>query len=209
MSVLVRSSLGLVGSCVIVSVVLAVLSGLESTARAEPKLGAATAPELLLKLGTAVDSGDGAAILACFDTSKPGGRVFPDYLVSTTGLNRGRVAVLHKADTYGAAVRAKAEPLLWRLWDPTGDYAKLLAENTSAKEGSLIHPPGLKYAMVIVKKHGVFFFDASSVFQDVAAEWFEQEKAKFVKVGGEWTHAASSATSAEDLLAKLAKLADE
>ena len=213
MSALVRRSLGLVGSCVIVSsVVLAVLGGLESTGRADPKPGAATAPALVSRLGKAVDTGDGAVVLACFDISKPGSRVFPDYLVAETALNAGRIAVRHKADTYGAAVRAKAEPLLEPWWAQSSTpYARSLCPDPcTAKEGSEIRPPGSKIEMVIVKKHGVFLFDASQIFQDPGgADSVAREQARFEELAREWIHVAASATSAEDLLAKLTKLANE
>jgi hypothetical protein len=210
MSARVRRSLGRVGSYVIVSVVLAVLSGLEATGGADPKPGAATVADLLAKFADAVDNGDGAAVRACFDTSKPGGRDYPDYLVAIATMNAGRVAVRHKADTYGPAVRAKAEPLLERQWGAaTTSYGPELKGGTDLKEGSRIYPPGFKGQMVIVKKRGVFLIDGSEVLEGVDAEYLKSEKARYVKFGGDLTKIAASAASAEDLLAQLTKLAKE
>jgi len=193
---------------VIAGLVLALLGGV---GRAEPKLGAATVPELLAKIGDAVDRGDRAAILACFDTSKPNARTYPDYLIADGILHVGQNAVRARAAGFDAAVKAKVETLLDRPWGfATGSYSAQLDNQEYFREGSIINPPGApKGEMVIVKKRGVFLFDASAIFRDpVVQKEVNAEKDQYVKLGGAWSRAARAATSADDLLARLTKLAN-
>jgi len=185
---------------------LVALAALRGVAGAGP----ATPGELLAKLGTAIDGGDAAGVRASFDTSKPGGRDYPEFLVAIAAMNAGKVAVLAKADGYGAAVRARAEPLLVRAWGAaTLAYGPQLAGATDLTEGSRFYPPGFKGEAVIVKKGGAFLLDASKVLDGVDAAYLKTEKARFVKLGADWTKAARSTTSADDFLATLAKLAKE
>jgi hypothetical protein len=191
---------------VIASLVLAVLGGVS---RAEPKPGAATVLALHDKLGDAVDHGDSATILACFDTSKPNGRTYPDYLIAVGVLHVGQNAVRARAAAFDPAMTAKVEPLLVRMWGfATYPYGPQLEHQPYFREGSIINPPGSpKAEMVVVKKRGVFLYDASAVFHDGDDE-INIEKAKYLNLGGEWSRAARMATSADDLLARLTKLAN-
>jgi hypothetical protein len=176
----------------------------------EPKPGAPSAAELIVKLADAIVAGDAAAVRSCFDLTKPASKDYAEYLAKIADMSAARNALLKSAEAkYGAAVRARVEPLLVRQWASAEEYDHLREMPASKlKVGGKFYPPRFKGEAAFVKTDAGFLLDGADVLVGVDKDYLKEEVAKFVKYGADLKIAGDTATSEADLLAKLGALKD-